>query len=58
MPPWRPKAISLATEELATELKSRLKTAGITNIEVLHGTAGSIHVATLSEVDFVVVALH
>jgi 1-deoxy-D-xylulose-5-phosphate reductoisomerase len=54
---WRPKVISLAAEELATTLKSRLKAAGITNIEVLHGTAGSIHVATLPEVNFVVSAI-
>jgi 1-deoxy-D-xylulose-5-phosphate reductoisomerase len=54
---WRPKVISLATEELAADLKSRLKTAGITNIEALHGTSGSIHVATLPEVDFVVSAI-
>jgi 1-deoxy-D-xylulose-5-phosphate reductoisomerase len=54
---WRPKAISLATEELAANLKTRLKAAGISNIEVLHGTAGSIHVATLPEVNFVVSAI-
>jgi len=54
---WRPKAISLATEELAATLKTRLKAAGITNIEVLHGTSGSIHVATLPEVNFVVSAI-
>jgi 1-deoxy-D-xylulose-5-phosphate reductoisomerase len=54
---WRPKTISLATEKLAADLKTRLKAAGITNIEVLHGTAGSIHVATLPEVDFVVSAI-
>ena len=54
---WRPKAISLATEKLAADLKSRLKAAGIANIGVLHGTAGSIHVATLPEVNFVVSAI-
>jgi 1-deoxy-D-xylulose-5-phosphate reductoisomerase len=54
---WRPKAISLSTEQLAATLKSRLKGEGITNIEVLHGTAGSIHVATLPEVNFVVSAI-
>jgi 1-deoxy-D-xylulose-5-phosphate reductoisomerase len=54
---WRPKVISLATEQLAATLKSRLKAEGITNIEVLHGTAGSIHVATLPEVNFVVSAI-
>jgi 1-deoxy-D-xylulose-5-phosphate reductoisomerase len=54
---WRPKVISLATEELASTLQTRLKTAGVTGIEVLHGTAGSIHVATLPEVNFVVSAI-
>ena len=54
---WRPKAISLATEKLAADLKSRLKAEGIAGIEVLHGTAGSIQVATLPEVNFVVSAI-
>ncbi len=54
---WRPKVISLATEQLAATLKTRLKAADISNIEVLHGTAGSIHVATLPEVNFVVSAI-
>jgi len=54
---WRPKAISLATEKLAETLKARLKIAGITDIEVLHGTAGSVRMATLPEVNFVVSAI-
>ena len=54
---WRPKAISLATEKLAETLKARLKIAGITDIEVLHGTAGSVRIATLPEVNFVVSAI-
>ncbi len=54
---WRPKVISLSTEQLAATLKSRLIAEGINNIEVLHGTAGSIHVATLPEVNFVVSAI-
>jgi 1-deoxy-D-xylulose-5-phosphate reductoisomerase len=54
---WHPKLISLATEELASALTSRLKQAGITGIEVVHGTAGSIRVATLPEVNFVVSAI-
>jgi 1-deoxy-D-xylulose-5-phosphate reductoisomerase len=54
---WRPKVISLATEALADTLKARLKAEGITNIEVVHGTAGSIYVATLPEVNFVVSAI-
>jgi 1-deoxy-D-xylulose-5-phosphate reductoisomerase len=54
---WRPKAISLATEELAATLKTRLKAEGVADIDVLYGTAGSVHVATLPEVDFVVSAI-
>jgi 1-deoxy-D-xylulose-5-phosphate reductoisomerase len=54
---WRPKVISLATEKLADTLKTRLKAEGIANIEVLHGTEGAIHVATLPEVNFVVSAI-
>jgi len=54
---WRPKAISLATEQLAATLKGRLRTAGITDIEVLHGPAGAIRVATLPEVNFAVSAI-
>jgi len=54
---WRPKVISIANEELAAQLQSRLKTAGINGIEVVYGTAGTIQVATLPEVDFVVSAI-
>ena len=54
---WRPKAISLAAEDLAAALSTRLKAAGITGIEVVHGTAGSVYVATLPEVNFVVSAI-
>jgi 1-deoxy-D-xylulose-5-phosphate reductoisomerase len=54
---WRPRVVSLATEELAAELVSRLRTAGIAGIEVLWGTAGSVACATHSDVDFVVSAI-
>ena len=54
---WRPRVVSMATEELATELAGRLKAAGITGIEIVHGTAGTVQVATLPEVDFVVSAI-
>ncbi len=54
---WRPQVVSLATEELAAELQTRLKAAAITGVEVVHGTAGTIHVATLPSVDFVVSAI-
>jgi 1-deoxy-D-xylulose-5-phosphate reductoisomerase len=54
---WRPRVVSLATEELAASLATLLKAAGITGIEVVHGTAGTVRVATLPEVDFVVSAI-
>ena len=54
---WRPRILSLATEELAAELASRLRAAGITGVEVLWGTAGSVACATHADVDFVVSAI-
>ncbi len=54
---WRPQVVSMATEEMAGDLAKRLKTNGICGIEVVHGTAGTIHAATLPQVDFVVSAI-
>lgn len=54
---WRPRLVSLATEELAGELAARLRSAGVPGIEVVWGTAGSTACATLAEVDFVVSAI-
>ena len=54
---WRPKLISMATEELADTLRKRLRAGGITCVEVVHGSAGTVQVATLPEVDFVVSAI-
>lgn len=54
---WRPRAMSVATEELAESLARRLRTAGVTGIEVVHGTAGTVRVATLPDADFVVSAI-
>ena len=54
---WRPRLVSLATEELASQLARRLRSNGITEVEVLWGTAGSIACATHPEVDFVVSAI-
>jgi 1-deoxy-D-xylulose-5-phosphate reductoisomerase len=58
---WRPRIVSLATEELAAELTARLKREGIRTgdggIEVLHGPVGSIAVATHPEAGFVVSAI-
>ena len=54
---WRPQVVSLATEELASELAARLKVAGITGVEVTWGTAGTVACATHPEADFVVSAI-
>jgi 1-deoxy-D-xylulose-5-phosphate reductoisomerase len=54
---WRPRVISLATEELAASLESRLKQAGITGIEVVYGSEGTVACSTHPEVDFVVSAI-
>jgi 1-deoxy-D-xylulose-5-phosphate reductoisomerase len=54
---WRPKLVSLATEELAAKLAAKLKQAGVTGIEVVYGTAGTVACASLPEADFVVSAI-
>ncbi len=54
---WRPRLISVATEALATDLSLRLRQAGLSEVDVVHGTPGTIAVATLPEVDFVVSAI-
>ncbi len=54
---WRPQIVSIATEALADKLSAQLKAHGITGIEVVHGTAGTVRVATLREADFVVSAI-
>ncbi len=54
---WRPQLISIATEPLADALTLKLKEAGITGIEVVHGTAGTVRVATLPDANFVVSAI-
>jgi 1-deoxy-D-xylulose-5-phosphate reductoisomerase len=54
---WRPRIVSLATEELAGKLAARLRQAGVTGIDVVHGTAGTVACSTLPEADFVVSAI-
>ena len=54
---WRPKLISVALESHAENLKTRLKSAGVSGIEIVHGAAGTVKVATDPEVDFVVSAI-
>ena len=54
---WRPRFVSLATEELAAELTKRLRAAGVTGVEVVHGAAGTVACATHADADFVVSAI-
>jgi 1-deoxy-D-xylulose-5-phosphate reductoisomerase len=54
---WRPKVVSLATEELAIELVARLRQIGCSGVEVVWGTAGTVACATLGDADFVVSAI-
>ena len=54
---WRPKLVSLATEELAADLASRLREKGITGVEITWGTAGTVACATHPAADFVVSAI-
>ena len=54
---WRPLVVSLATEELASNLSSRLRQAGVTGIRVVYGTEGTVVCSTLPEADFVVSAI-
>ncbi len=54
---WRPRLVSLATEELAAELSARLKQAGVSGVEVVYGTQGTVACSTLPEADFVVSAI-
>lgn len=54
---WRPRLISMATEELSNQLMARLKSAGVHGIEVAHGTEGTVACSTHPEADFVVSAI-
>ncbi len=54
---WRPTIVSMADECTATTLQTRLREHGFTNIDVVYGTAGTVQVATLPAVDFVVSAI-
>jgi 1-deoxy-D-xylulose-5-phosphate reductoisomerase len=54
---WRPQVMSVATENLANSLAQRLKASGVTGVEVVYGTPGTVQVATLPGADFVVSAI-
>lgn len=54
---WRPKVLSVAREQDADALRKQLRDAGVSEIEVVHGSAGTVAVSTHPEVDFVVSAI-
>src|ERR1700724_3319905 len=54
---WHPRLVSMATEPNADVLHGRLNKAGLSEIEVVHGAAGAVEVATRADVDFVVSAI-
>jgi 1-deoxy-D-xylulose-5-phosphate reductoisomerase len=54
---WKPRVVSLASEGDAQVVHAKLREAGLGGIEVLHGAAGTVGVATHPEVDFVVSAI-
>jgi len=54
---WQPRVLSVASEQDAEHLRARLRSAGHPEIEVVHGAAGTVCVASHPEVDFVVSAI-
>jgi len=54
---WRPRLVSVATEKGAEKLLAQLRQAGVTDVEVVWGEAGTVAVATHPQVDFVVSAI-
>jgi len=54
---WRPRVISMAEERDAESLQKRLTHAGLGEIEIGCGTAGTVRAATHPNVDFVVSAI-
>jgi 1-deoxy-D-xylulose-5-phosphate reductoisomerase len=53
---WRPKLVSMATEEAASELRKRTASAGL-DVRILSGSTGAVEVATHPEANFVVSAI-
>jgi 1-deoxy-D-xylulose-5-phosphate reductoisomerase len=54
---WRPKMVSIALERDADSLRKRLQAEGLNAIQVVWGAAGTVAVATRTDVDFVVSAI-
>jgi 1-deoxy-D-xylulose-5-phosphate reductoisomerase len=54
---WKPKVLSLASEQDAEKVGRLLKAEGLGEIEIVHGQAGTVRVATHPKADFVVSAI-
>ena len=54
---YQPKVVSVAQEVEAVALGAKLRSDGLSHIEVVHGASGTVRVATHAEVDFVVSAI-
>jgi 1-deoxy-D-xylulose-5-phosphate reductoisomerase len=54
---WQPRVLSLANERDAQAVRAKLRGAGLGEIEVVHGAAGTVRVAIHPDVDFVVSAI-
>src|SRR5579872_6257660 len=54
---WKPRLVSVAAEADAGILRARLNAAEVNGVEVVHGPAGTVEVATCPETDFVVSAI-
>jgi 1-deoxy-D-xylulose-5-phosphate reductoisomerase len=54
---WKPRIVSMATDELAGKLKLRLRQAGVSATEVVYGATGTVACATHPDADFVVSAI-
>lgn len=54
---WRPRVLSLASEQNGEKASQQLRAEGLSEIEIVCGQAGTVAVATHPEVDFVVSAI-
>jgi 1-deoxy-D-xylulose-5-phosphate reductoisomerase len=54
---WKPRVLSLASERDAQSVRTKLLSAGLGEIEIVYGAAGTVRVATHPDVDFVVSAI-
>ena len=54
---WKPRLLSVADEQDAETLSTQLRKAGLDGVSIVHGSAGTVQVATHPEADFVVSAI-